>query len=126
MNDVLLQSLARSFTLDELRSLCFELNIPYEDLGGEGLSGKARELLLWAERHGRLPELLAALRRARPAADWPDVASLTTLVASPAPPPSYSIIVGGMVNSNAAIGPNATLNVNASADHDDHPPNRAA
>jgi len=127
VNHVLLDSIGRSFDLEELRTLCFELGITCDALGGEGRVGKARELLLWAERHGRLPELLAALRRARPAVDWPAAESLTAPVAPPAPPPGYTITINGnVVDSNMAIGPNATLYAAPPPDRDEHPPDRAA
>jgi hypothetical protein len=45
------------FDEEELRTLCFHLGVDYNDLGGEGKTGKARELVLYLERQGRLEEL---------------------------------------------------------------------
>ena len=69
------------YTLDEIRLLCFELGIDYEELAGEKKSGKTAELILYCQRHGRLPALLKKLREQQPHVAWPD------LVAFPEPPP---------------------------------------
>ncbi len=60
------QFLVDHFDLDELETLCLHLKIKYDDLGGKGLTGKARELVLYAERHGRLVDLRAVLGQLRP------------------------------------------------------------
>ena len=60
------QFLVDHFDLDELETLCLHLRIKYDDLGGKGLTGKARELVLYAERHGRLVDLRAVLGQQRP------------------------------------------------------------
>ena len=39
---------------EELKELCFEINIDYDNLGGETKSGKIRELLLYLKRNNRL------------------------------------------------------------------------
>jgi hypothetical protein len=64
------QILTDNFADDELRDLCFELGIDYENLGGTGKSGKARELVAFAERRGRFVELVNACRRLRSNAPW--------------------------------------------------------
>ena len=45
------------FNDGELRDLCFDLGIDYENLGGEGKAGKARELVAYCVRHNRLTDL---------------------------------------------------------------------
>ena len=60
------QFLVDHFSLDELRTLCFNLGVEYEDLGGEGRAGKARELVKEMQRRGRLEHLVAHLSIARP------------------------------------------------------------
>jgi hypothetical protein len=45
---------------EELRDLCFDLGVKYDDLGGEGAAAKARELIDYLERHCRIPELESA------------------------------------------------------------------
>ncbi|MGD9100910.1 MAG: hypothetical protein PVF45_10560, partial [Anaerolineae bacterium] len=54
------------FDLEELRTLCYDLGVNYDDLRGEALSGKARELILKMGRQGQLDELLSLLAQTRP------------------------------------------------------------
>jgi hypothetical protein len=62
--------LAAHFDAEELRTLCFDLGIDYDDLRGEGKAGKARELITYLERRGRLDELLTIATQLRPQVDW--------------------------------------------------------
>jgi hypothetical protein len=57
--------IVEQFDLEELRTLCFELGVRFDDLRGEGLTAKARELLLHLGRRGQLDRLLAALQQHR-------------------------------------------------------------
>lgn len=57
----MLDRLTRHYNLSELRQLCFELNVPYEELAGETRSDKAISLIEWLERRERLPDLVARL-----------------------------------------------------------------
>lgn len=41
----------------DIRSICFELDIQFDDLAGSTKQEKIRELMLYLERHGRLSEL---------------------------------------------------------------------
>ena len=59
--------IAGHFDPAELRDLCFDLGVPYDDLPGERHRDRARELVLRFAREGRLPALRAALAAARPA-----------------------------------------------------------
>ena len=68
---LLQQMIQRYFNTSELRSLCFDLGIEYEDISGENKSDKVRELITYAERHGRTHELIMLCRRLRPHVDWP-------------------------------------------------------
>ena len=54
------------FSTDELKELCFELDINYDSLAGKNLGEKAMELIGHCERRGRLHELEKAIRKARP------------------------------------------------------------
>lgn len=62
--------LTTRFDEGEIRTLCFELGIDYHDLPGEGKANKARELVAYLERHGRIAELVRAGERLRPAISW--------------------------------------------------------
>ena len=60
------QFIVQHYDLEELRTLCFDLGVDYDELRGEGLSAKARELLLYLGRRGRFDALLDALRQPLP------------------------------------------------------------
>jgi nucleoside phosphorylase len=51
------QSLVDHFNDQELRDLCFDMDIDYESLPGEGKASKARELVAFCERRGQISEL---------------------------------------------------------------------
>ena len=58
--------LADRFSKGELRTLCFTLGVDYDDLPGEGKSDKARELIVYLEHRGRIPELVETGEQLRP------------------------------------------------------------
>jgi hypothetical protein len=58
--------LSSRFDFEELRTFCFDMNVDFDSLPGEGKAAKARELVAYMQRRGRLPELVAAIRRTRP------------------------------------------------------------
>jgi tetratricopeptide (TPR) repeat protein len=58
--------LATRLSDGDLRTLCFDLGIDYDDLPGEGKSNKIRELLAYLGRRERLPDLIQFARRLRP------------------------------------------------------------
>lgn len=62
------QFLLQHYTLDGLRTLCFNLFIDYDNLSGDTKLAKARELILHMERTGRLADLEAVLVREQPRA----------------------------------------------------------
>jgi hypothetical protein len=62
----LYRALTTSLDLEELRTLCLHLGVNYDALGGEGLGGKARELVLHFQRRGELAYLCKELRQQRP------------------------------------------------------------
>jgi hypothetical protein len=68
----LFRVLVDRFSSDELQTLCFELDIDYENLGGTGKEGKARELLTALERRHRVYELPVAGKWLRPDVAWPE------------------------------------------------------
>jgi hypothetical protein len=51
------QALIDHYDLEEFRTLCAQLGVPFDDLRGEGRQAKARELILWLERRGRLGDV---------------------------------------------------------------------
>jgi hypothetical protein len=62
----LLAFICDHFDDEELRTLCFDLGVAYDDLPAQGRKNKARELIAHLERRGRLGELLELLNAERP------------------------------------------------------------
>lgn len=62
----------RYFNLEEFRTLCADLGIDYDDLGGEGREARMRELVALCDRTGRVEHLLALCSQRRPHAHWPE------------------------------------------------------
>lgn len=67
---MLFDMLVRHFDEEELRTLCFKLEIDYDSLRGEGKRGKVRELILDMQRQERIPDLLEACAKERPEVAW--------------------------------------------------------
>ena len=53
----LVKTIRSQFSVPEIRNLCFDLGIPHEEIAGDTVSEKARELVLYCQRRNRLPEL---------------------------------------------------------------------
>ena len=68
----LYQNLGEYFSEDELRTLCFEMEVDYESLPAVGKANKARELIIHLERLKRIPELIEQCRKQRPGIPWED------------------------------------------------------
>ena len=66
----LMESLNRHFNKGELKTLCFELGVDYDDLPGEGKAEKARELVAYVDRHGMLERFIVRCQELRPTVDW--------------------------------------------------------
>jgi formylglycine-generating enzyme required for sulfatase activity len=66
----LLELLCAHFDAGELRTLCFKLGVKYDDLPDEGLTNKARELIAYLERRGRIADLVAVCKVERPHVSW--------------------------------------------------------
>jgi tetratricopeptide (TPR) repeat protein/LysM repeat protein len=80
------------FNESELRTLCSDLRVDYDDLPGEGIEDKARELIAYFDHRARIPELIEVCRRLRPNVEWreyPPTQLLPTLEPLPAPPVLY-------------------------------------
>jgi len=69
----LFQKVDRHFNDSELRDLCFQLDVDYEDFGLVGKRAKARELVTMMDRHGRLPDLTTLTAQLRPKIKWQDL-----------------------------------------------------
>lgn len=64
------QILTDRFGAGELRTLCFDLGIDYDDLPGDGKTDKARELVSYLDNRGRISELIEMGRQLRPNVTW--------------------------------------------------------
>jgi hypothetical protein len=65
MGVTLREFIVQHFDLEELRTLCFDLHVEYDDLRGEGRVAKVRELVALMERLGRLVDLVDLVRQKR-------------------------------------------------------------
>lgn len=63
--------LIQHFSLDELRVLCFDLGLEYEDLPGDTLSTKMHALIEHLQRRNTLFKLLEEVAEQRPTVAWP-------------------------------------------------------
>jgi hypothetical protein len=64
------RNLEASFNLDELRGLCFELAVEFENLKGETLHVKTIELVSYCQRRRLLTRLVETCQQLRPEIDW--------------------------------------------------------
>ncbi len=64
------QQITKSFNVGELKTLCFNLSIDYENLIGETKEDKVRELILLMRRKERFQALLNQCRELRPNISW--------------------------------------------------------
>ncbi len=68
---VQLQSqMAQAFNVEELKDLCFQLGVAYENIPGEGRDNKVRELIQYLERRGQINALLTLCEQERPNLNW--------------------------------------------------------
>jgi len=58
----------------ELRTLCFDLGVDYDNLPGEGKANKARELVIYLERRNRIGALVETGKSLRPDIAWVETA----------------------------------------------------
>lgn len=75
--DKLLSLLQDHFNMEDLRTMCFTLDLDYENIAGDTKEGKCRELILRLGRENRLAELLDYARQKRPIVKWPDANAIT-------------------------------------------------
>ncbi|MEM7116184.1 MAG: hypothetical protein AAF614_27355 [Chloroflexota bacterium] len=79
-------ALVNYYSLEEIKTLCFNLRIDYESLDGSGKAGKARGLVQYAENHNRYDDLVAYVNRTRPHAHLKIIDDDPAPVPEPAPP----------------------------------------
>lgn len=74
----LLWQLVQGFSEEEIRTLCFELSIDFDDLPTRGRVNKARELILYFERISQLDVLISYCQKHRPHVNWEQVVTETS------------------------------------------------
>jgi hypothetical protein len=72
--------IGRGFSPDELRRLCFDLRLEYENIPGQTLDEKVRELLAYFDRRGQLAQLIEKCRQERPHLPWHDAVYLRQVI----------------------------------------------
>ena len=118
---------ATYFNDDEIKSLCFDLGIEYENLAGETREAKARELVTYCERTSQVSQLANRCRELRPSVDWrvPEHLPEPESLAAPTqeknqawwdklPPQAGGDVIIGVLGAGArgvAVGKNITLSV---------------
>ena len=70
------QILVARFDEEELRTLCFDLGVDYDDLPAHGKASKARELVRHVERRGQTLELVRTGKRIRPDISWEGISEV--------------------------------------------------
>ena len=69
----LLRAINDSFSIDDLRDLCFELQLDFENLPGSAKKDKARELIIHFDRRKRINVLVATFCELRPNVDFESI-----------------------------------------------------
>lgn len=67
---VLYDRIAQHFSLDELRELAFQLDVDFDELGGNNKNSKIKELISYMERRNQELELISFLKKSRPSFEW--------------------------------------------------------
>lgn len=101
------EALQNYFSLGELRSLAFDLNIPFEDLGGEGKASKTLSLVQYAQRHAKFDDVVDYVAKARPQADFSAAAGTSSPPKASQPTSVQYNFYGQVVSS--AIGDHSSL-----------------
>lgn len=80
------QQMDQFFSIEDVRTICFNLGVDFDNVIGEGKSARIRELLLQLARRSELQLLIDLARRDWPRAVWADVPADFTLPSNWATP----------------------------------------
>jgi hypothetical protein len=105
------EALSRYFSAGELRTLCFDLNIEYEDLAGEGKSAKALSLVQYTQRHNRYDDLVAYVQRERPHLQLNATSNYApgSPAESPSPSPAEPAAGGTVIHIHGNVGAGSVI-----------------
>lgn len=67
------EQILASFTLAELKSICFDLGIDHEELAYQGKTRFTEEIISYCAKRGTSPQLADCLKRQRPNLNWPTI-----------------------------------------------------
>ena len=73
------RKIGQYFSADELRALCLDLGVDYDDLEGGTRQAKATALVGYCNRRNMRADLIARCAELRPHVDWRDVAMVTDM-----------------------------------------------
>lgn len=76
------EQIDRYFNFSEVKTLCFNLGVNYENIPGSGRSAFIRNLIISLAKQNQLQELINLVRRERPFVNWQDVPAYFELPAS--------------------------------------------
>ena len=76
---ILYRKIKDHFNEEEIRQLCFDLHLNYEDLRGDQRLSKLQALISYCDRHGTLNELINLCRQSRPNISWDNISNQTDL-----------------------------------------------
>ena len=109
------KAISKKFNLESLANLSeLYLDVSLDDLPGSGKSGKVRELILYCERRGRIPDLLDACGEEFPPAEaWYEVAGMapasdTAETTTPEPEPTSPTASGQLVFTSTSTSDQMT------------------
>ena len=69
---VLARLISQTYSVEEMKLLCTDLNLDDENLAGDTHTEKSLSLVHYVRRHGHMSELISTCSRQRPRADWPE------------------------------------------------------
>jgi photosystem II stability/assembly factor-like uncharacterized protein len=77
------KNITQYFDEGELKTLCFDLQVDYDDLPAVGKTNKARELITYCQRLNRLEQLTYKCSQLRPHADWQTITTVDLELSPP-------------------------------------------
>lgn len=73
---ILHEKFTTHFSREDLKLLCFDLGLNFDDLPGETMQSKVQSIVWWSEQQGSLSHLLEILGTERPNIAWPSFEKL--------------------------------------------------
>lgn len=70
------KQITNRFSLEEIKGICFDLSIPFDDIPGEHLSSKVNALLVSLYKLEKLEEFHRIIIEERPKIAWPNLDTL--------------------------------------------------